>query len=64
MLGEMGQSEKDRCHVNSLMRGIWEAEQTSKGEKERERDKPKNRLLTVENKRLLEGRCVWADVKQ
>ena len=34
----------------SFMCGISEAKQMSKGEKERERGKPRNTFLTIENK--------------
>ena len=42
ILSEISQSEKDKYHRISLIR--------AKGEKERERNKPRNRLLTTGDK--------------
>ena len=48
MASEIRQSEKDKYHVISLMCGLQGTKQTKK-----KRDKPKDRLLTVENKLMV-----------
>lgn len=47
ILKERSQSEKDKCHMISLRCEVYETKQMTKGKK---RDKPRNKLVTVENK--------------
>ena len=50
-LSGISQSEKDKYHKISLICVIEETKQMSKGEKrERERERPRNIFLTIENK--------------
>ena len=46
MLSKISQSEKDRYHMISLISGLYETKQMNNNK----RDKPKNRLLSIENK--------------
>ena len=52
MLSEVSQSKKHKYHVISVVCGIWETKQRSKG-KEEETGKSRHRLLTTENKLMV-----------
>ena len=53
MLSEISQLEKDKYHTISLICGVEKTKQTNKGKK---REKPRNRLLTIETKLMVTRR--------
>ena len=54
MLSEISQSEEDKYHMISFICGIKKIKQMNiGGKKNKERRKPRNRLLTIENKLMV-----------
>ena len=58
MLSEISQSEKDKYHMISLMWNL--RNKTSEQRGKRESDKPRKRLLTIENKLMVTRGGGWA----
>ena len=58
MFSKISQSEKDKYRMTSLTCGKYETKQRSKGKRERDRVKPRHRLVTIESTLMVTRRDI------